>query len=135
MFFAVIPIPCLSLALAHSLFFFIFYSEKTWKVRNKPNTMKILQAQQLPGFWFMLQVQAAGHIVSCHSRSNSERKTLLEQKEGEIGTMVSFTVRGKISISKPRLSPALEQIPHVFCWCLTPCVLAGCPCWLTEGSF
>lgn len=81
------------------------------------------------------RVQAAGRLVSSQSRSDRERKTLLKQKEGEIGKAVSFIIRGKISNFEPRLSPALEQIPHVFCWWLRHVtVLAGCPCWLTEGG-
>lgn len=62
------------------------------------------------------QVQAAGPLMSCQSRSDRERKMLLKQKEGRICILVYFIIRGKISSSEPRLSPALEQIPHVFCW-------------------
>lgn len=74
--------------------------------------------------------------MSCQSRSGRERKTLLKQKEGGIYNMVFFIIRGKIPNFEPRLSPALEQMLHGFCWWLGHLiVLAGCPCWLTEHGF
>jgi len=61
------------------------------------------------------QVQAAGPLMSCQSRSGRGRNTLLKQKEGGTCNVLSFIIRGKITDFEPRLSPALEQIPHVAC--------------------
>lgn len=74
--------------------------------------------------------------ASCPLRADlTGKERLLKQKEGETGNAVSFIIRGKISNFGPRLSPALEQTSHVFCWWLRHItVLAGCPCWLTEGG-
>lgn len=119
---------------------FSFQGRKKRKGK-KPNVQEGFAGQWLllPIFWLELQfreqVQAAGRLMSSQSRSDRERKTLLKQKEGETGNAVSFIIRGKISNFGPRLSPALEQTSHVFCWWLRHItVLAGCPCWLTEGG-
>lgn len=102
MLFSVIPIPCLSLALVLSLPVFSFQGSEG--VKGKKYTKPLRKFCWLSSCWGLgpscalrEQVQEAGHLVSCHSRSDRERKMLLKEEEGEICNLVSFVVKGKIN--------------------------------------